>query len=298
MTTTNSPRTGPAARRARCSAGDATTVSSNCLVSSRATRTGVSPKTSPRAVSVATMRCGDSKTTTVVSSSRSARRRLRRRPGFTGRNPSNTTRSAGMPATERAAVSAEAPGTGTTVTPAALASRTSMKPGSESAGVPASVTRATDRPASSWRSSSGPRRAMLCAKYDVVGVWMSKWASRARVRRVSSQAMTSTSRSTRSARSVTSSRLPMGVATTKRVPLRLRRLLLGRFRDQEGPLAVHDDLARDHALLETLDGRQLVHDLEHDLFQDGAQAAGAGAPLERLARDGGHRVVGELEPDL
>ncbi len=41
-----------------------------------------------------------------------------------------------------------------------------------------------------------------------------KWESSARVRRVSSQAMTSTARSTRSARSVTSSRFPMGVATT------------------------------------------------------------------------------------
>src|SRR5262245_9259081 len=128
---------------------------------------------------------------------------------------------------------------------------------------------------------------------------MSKWESSARVRRVSSQAIRSTSRSTRSARAETSSRLPIGVATTKRVPraLRLRGLFLG-LGDQHRTLVVQDHLARDDALLEALDGRQLVHDLEHDLFQDGAQAARAGAPLERLARDGGHRVVGELEPNL
>src|SRR2546430_9120881 len=78
---------------------------------------------------------------------------------------------------------------------------------------------------------------------------MSKCVRSARVRRVSSQATRSTSRRTRSARRVMSSRLPIGVATTKSVPLRLRRLLL-RFRDEEGPLAVQDDLARDDALLE------------------------------------------------
>src|SRR5205085_3230133 len=43
-------------------------------------------------------------------------------------------------------------------------------------------------------------------------------ASRCDVRRVSSAAITATSRSTRSARSVMSSRFPMGVATTKSVP--------------------------------------------------------------------------------
>src|SRR5207248_3800883 len=128
---------------------------------------------------------------------------------------------------------------------------------------------------------------------------MWKGDSSARVRRVSAQAIRSTSRSTRSARAETSSRLPMGVATTKRVPraLRLRGLFVG-LGDQHGPLVVQDHLARDDALLEALDGRQLVHDLEHDLFQDRAQAAGARPALERLLRDGGHGVVGELEADL
>src|SRR5207245_4744190 len=126
---------------------------------------------------------------------------------------------------------------------------------------------------------------------------MSKCVRSARVRRVSSQATRSTSRRTRSARRVMSSRLPIGVATTKSVPLRLRRLLL-RFRDEQGPLVVQDDLARDDALLEPLDGRQLVHDLEHDLLQDRPESPRAGPPLERLLRDRRHRVVRELQADL
>src|SRR3989440_254659 len=128
---------------------------------------------------------------------------------------------------------------------------------------------------------------------------MSKCDSSARVRRVSSQAIRSTSRSTRSARAETSSRLPIGVATTKRVPraLRLRGLFVG-FGDQHRPLVAHDDLARDDALLEALDGWELVHDLEHDLFQDRAKASRTRAALERLLGDAGHGIVGELEPNL
>src|SRR5437870_282747 len=126
---------------------------------------------------------------------------------------------------------------------------------------------------------------------------MSKCVRSARVRRVSSQAIRSTSRRTRSARRVMSSRLPIGVATTKSAPRRRVRLLL-RFRDEQGPLVVQDDLARDDALLEPLDGRQLVHDLEHDLLQDRPEPARAGPPLERLLRDRRHRVVRELQADL
>src|SRR3982750_4370436 len=115
---------------------------------------------------------------------------------------------------------------------------------------------------------------------------MSKCASRPRVRRVSSQAMTSTSRSTRSARAEMSSRLPMGVATTKSVPraFRLCGLFL-RLGDEHRPLVIHDHFAGDDALLQALDRRQLVHDLEHDLFQDGTKPPRPGAALERLARD-------------
>src|SRR3989304_1323674 len=113
---------------------------------------------------------------------------------------------------------------------------------------------------------------------------MSKWASSARVRRVSSQAITATSLSTRSARRETSSRVPIGVATTTRGPGRR--------------LAIADHFTRNHALRQPLDRRQLVHDLEHDLFQDRPEPARAGAALERLAPDRRHRVVGGLQPHL
>src|SRR6266550_8183741 len=125
---------------------------------------------------------------------------------------------------------------------------------------------------------------------------MSKWARSARVRRVSSHAIRAASLRARSARSVMSSRLPIGVATTKRVPrgLRLGGLFLG-FGHEERPLAIQDDLPRDDALLEPLDRRQLVHDLEHDFLEDRAEAARARAALEGFLRDRRDRVLGELE---
>ncbi len=60
--------------------------------------------------------------------------------------------------------------------------------------------------------------ASLCSWRLVVGVSIVWRASRCAVLRVSSAAMIATSRSTRSARSVMSSRLPIGVATTNNVP--------------------------------------------------------------------------------
>src|SRR5204863_8046102 len=128
---------------------------------------------------------------------------------------------------------------------------------------------------------------------------MSKWARSARVRRVSSHAITAASLRVRSARRVMSSRLPIGVATTKRVPrgLRLGGLFLG-FGHEERPLAIQDDLPRDDALLEPLDGRELVHDLEHDFLEDRAEAACARAALEGFLRDRRDRILGELEAHL
>src|SRR5262245_63685054 len=62
---------------------------------------------------------------------------------------------------------------------------------------------------------------------------MANRSSMRRVWRVSSAAMTWASRSTRSARCVTSSRLPIGVATRYRMPLTSRRTLA------DGPVPVH-----------------------------------------------------------
>ena len=59
---------------------------------------------------------------------------MSRRPGFGGRKPSKTNRSAGTPAADRAATTADAPGIGTTGTSASRQSRTSRKPGSDTPG--------------------------------------------------------------------------------------------------------------------------------------------------------------------
>ena len=73
--------------------------------------------------------------------------RVRRAPAFDGRKPSKKNRSVGSPATVSAISAAEAPGAAVTASPAAVASRTSLKPGSEISGVPASETSATASPA-------------------------------------------------------------------------------------------------------------------------------------------------------
>src|SRR6266508_6941440 len=82
-----------------------------------------------------------------------------------------------------------------------------------------------------------------------------------------------------------------------RPPPMLRGLLL-LLGDEDGALLVEDNLAGDDALLEPRDGRQLVHHLEHDLFEHGTQPPRPRAALHRLAGDGRHGVVGELEPHL
>ena len=103
---------------------------------------------------------------------------------------------------------------GTTMPPSPAQRATRSSPGSLTSGVPASVTRATSSPAASRASSSRVRAESLWAWKLTSGVSMPWRAHRRRVRRVSSAATTATERSTSSARSVMSPRLPMGVATT------------------------------------------------------------------------------------
>src|SRR5215210_6762410 len=71
-----------------------------------------------------------------------------------------------------------------------------------------------------------------------------------------------------------------------------------------GLLVQHDrlhaachDLLVDHALLDVALRGDVVHEVQHELLEDDAQAAGADVPLERLAGDGLERLVGELELD-
>lgn len=97
-------------------------------------------------------------------------------------------------------------------------------------GVPASDTSATDVPARSWSRSGAIRARSLCAWRLTSRGEAPRCSSRCRVRRVSSAATIGTSRRMRAARSVRSSRLPIGVDTTYRVPPPAARRSLDRSR--------------------------------------------------------------------
>ena len=111
-------------------------------------------------------------------------------------------------------MAADEPGTGTTLRPAARTASTMRAPGSDTAGVPASDTSATRSPARRRTTSFSATSRSLCWCAASICLFRPKRVSSAPVLRVSSQATTSASNSTCSARSVMSVTLPMGVATT------------------------------------------------------------------------------------
>jgi hypothetical protein len=119
------------------------THSSNRLVISRATPASRSPKPSASAASVTLSRGPDSYRISVARTVATSAIAVARAPALGGRKPRNRNRSVGSPASVSAATAAHGPGTVTTACPAARASRTSLKPGSEISGVPASDTSAT-----------------------------------------------------------------------------------------------------------------------------------------------------------
>ncbi len=94
------------------------------------------------------MRCGASKNTIgpAACACETVTHHRSRSFALTGGNPRNVNPSPSTPEAESAAITALAPGTGSTLIPAAAAAATSLAPGSEIAGVPASETRATDSP--------------------------------------------------------------------------------------------------------------------------------------------------------
>src|SRR5512143_1760543 len=77
----------------------------------------------------------------------------------------------------------------------------------------------------------------------------------------------------------------------------LRQLGLLALDDLRGDPAVHDVFGND-ALLDVALGRDLVHDVEHDVLEDGPEAARARLPLDRLPRDGAQRLLRELQLDV
>src|ERR1019366_7367935 len=153
----------------------------------------------------------------------------------------------------------------------------------------------------------------LCSWKLVVGVVIANRVSRCAVRRVSSAAMTATSPSTRSARAVMSSRLPMGVATTNSVPGIGMRTFIVPLADRmiaSEPLPHFIDdllgyLHEVHPTMATLDGVHTHDDLLEDFTRPALDAeshalAGYLRRLDEIRSDGltpierlEHRMVGD-----
>ena len=93
----------------------------------------------------------------------SSESRVRRETCLAGKNPSKKNRSVGSAATESAVSTEDAPGTAITAWPAAETSRTSLKPGSDISGVPASDTSAIEAPCASFSRIFGRAIAALCS---------------------------------------------------------------------------------------------------------------------------------------
>ncbi len=176
------------------------------------------------------MRCGASKKTSVRTSPASSATRARRSPSRAGRNPSKENLSVGRPAMLSAAVIAEGPGTATTLMPSCVTRRTSSNPGSESSGVPASLTSAMRVPARNFSSSSSIRSRSLCSCSDTSGRDNPSVVSNCPVLRVSSAATSSAAASSSRARGDRSPRLPMGVEITARRPKFAATIILHRAR--------------------------------------------------------------------
>ena len=88
-------------------------------------------------------------------------RKVLRAPDRGGGKPAKVKRSVGRPDEASAAIGADAPGIAMTLMPNAAASRTSLKPGSDTKGVPASEISAMRAPACNSLSSAGRACAPL-----------------------------------------------------------------------------------------------------------------------------------------
>lgn len=150
----------------------------------------------------------------------SASRRLAMADALRGRKPSKKKCSIGRPEATRAQVTAEGPGMTSTLRPRSRAASTSLWPGSDTPGMPASDTKATRPPASIRAMAGATLSARTFSSARCKGTRMPKCASSLDVTRVSSHRSRSAARSVSSARGVTSRRLPMGVPTTERTPPR------------------------------------------------------------------------------
>eukprot|EP00967_Tisochrysis_lutea_P081287 scaffold112077_cov32-Tisochrysis_lutea.AAC.4 len=115
---------------------------------------------------------------------------------------------------DMAATAAHAPGTGTSGMPASAQEAAKIAPGSEMPGVPASLTTAMVAPFEANSIIRALAARALCSWCDICFfVDAPRWRSSFAVCRVSSEATKSASFRVRTARSVMSSRFPMGVLT-------------------------------------------------------------------------------------
>ncbi len=136
------------------------------------------------------------------------------RPFFCGRNPSNKNLSHGNPLVTSAGINAVAPGRHSTSTPFSTQVRIRRNPGSEIPGVPASEISDMVCPLAIRSAICSTVRCSLNLWCDHNGTFMSKCFIKKPLVRVSSERIIADSFSTRIARRVMSSRLPMGVGTT------------------------------------------------------------------------------------
>ncbi len=174
-----------------------------------------------RPVAAASRRCGAAPRTApaCAAPARDARAPRCARRARAGRKPSNTKRSVGQPATASAAVTAEGPAMLRTSRPAAATARTSMNPGSDSSGVPASLTSASTSPRRSRSSSASTRLASLWSWSESSGREMPQAASSvARAARVFGQHQVGGAQALAIARGLRSPILPIGVAMTSSLP--------------------------------------------------------------------------------
>ena len=161
-TSTTSPFTGSASFSATWAAVPRTT-SSCSLVSSRHTPTCRSGHRSATAVRVARIRRGDSNATTVASARSALSTAVNSFFLTRGRNPTNTKRSVGSPDATSAVETAEGPGSTVNSRPSAAQARTSLYPGSDNPGMPASVTSATSRSSRNNPSTGSTAASSLCS---------------------------------------------------------------------------------------------------------------------------------------
>src|SRR5467141_586643 len=75
-------------------------------------------------------------------------------------------------------------------------------------------------------------------------------------------------------------------------------LLTHPLRDEQWLPALRDALGRNGDLAHVVAARQIEHDVGHHLLEDGAEAAGAGTPLDRLLGNRFERVLLDREPHV